>query len=84
MLENVRNNRTNNNNKKEILLDELDKCTTKMNNVSNKLKEDNYVNTTERIMDINEKEKIRLEIDYLKKIKKKMNQMIKKRKKIIM
>ena len=66
MLENVRNNRTNNNNKKEILLDELDKCTTKMNNVSNKLKEDNYVNTTERIMDINEKEKIRLEIDYLK------------------
>ena len=54
MLENVRNNRTSNNNKKEILLDELDKCTTKMNNVSNKLKEDNYVNTTERIMDINE------------------------------
>lgn len=66
MLSNVRTNRVNNNNKKEILLDEIEKCQTKLNNVSNKLKEDNYVNTTERIMDINEKEKVRLELDYLK------------------
>ena len=65
MLENVRNNRTNSNSKKEILEEELDKCTTKKNNISTKLKEDNYINTTERIIDINEKEKIRVELDYL-------------------
>lgn len=65
MLENVRINRTNSNSKKEILEEELDKCTTKMNNISTKLKEDNYINTTERIIDINEKEKIRVELDYL-------------------
>lgn len=66
MLENVRINRTNSNSKKEILEEELDKCTTKKNNISTKLKEDNYINTTERIIDINEKEKIRVELDYLK------------------
>ena len=66
MLENVRINRTNSNSKKSILEDELDKCTTKKNNISTKLKEDNYINTTERIIDINEKEKIRVELDYLK------------------
>mgnify|MGYP000494928240 FL=1 len=65
MLENVRTNRTNSNSKKEILEEELDKCTTKKNNISTKLKEDNYINTTERIIDINEKEKIRVELDYL-------------------
>lgn len=65
MLENVRINRTNSNSKKEILEEELDKCTTKKNNISTKLKEDNYINTTERIIDINEKEKIRVELDYL-------------------
>lgn len=65
MLENVRINRTNSKSKKEILEEELDKCTTKKNNISTKLKEDNYINTTERIIDINEKEKIRVELDYL-------------------
>lgn len=65
MLENVRINRTNSNSKKDILEEELDKCTTKKNNISTKLKEDNYINTTERIIDINEKEKIRVELDYL-------------------
>lgn len=65
MLENVRINRTNSNSKKEILEEELDKCTTKKNNISTKLKEDNYINTIERIIDINEKEKIRVELDYL-------------------
>lgn len=65
MLENVRINRTNSNSKKEILEEELDKCITKKNNISTKLKEDNYINTTERIIDINEKEKIRVELDYL-------------------
>lgn len=65
MLENVRINRTNSNSKKEILEEELDKCTTKKNNISTKLKEDNYINTTERIIDINVKEKIRVELDYL-------------------
>lgn len=65
MLENVRINRTNSNSKKEILEEELDKCTIKKNNISTKLKEDNYINTTERIIDINEKEKIRVELDYL-------------------
>ena len=65
MLENVRINRTNSNSKKEILEEELDKCTTKKNNISTKLKEDNYINTAERIIDINEKEKIRVELDYL-------------------
>ena len=65
MLENVRINRTNSNSKKEILEEELDKCTTKKNNISTKLKEDNYINTTERIIDINEKEKIRVELEYL-------------------
>lgn len=65
MLENVRINRTNSNSKKEILEEELDKCNTKKNNISTKLKEDNYINTTERIIDINEKEKIRVELDYL-------------------
>ena len=65
MLENVRINRTNSNSKKEILEEELDKCTTKKNNIITKLKEDNYINTTERIIDINEKEKIRVELDYL-------------------
>ena len=65
MLENVRINRTNSNSKKNILEEELDKCTTKKNNISTKLKEDNYINTTERIIDINEKEKIRVELDYL-------------------
>ena len=65
MLENVRINRTNSNSKKEILEEELDKCTTKKNNISTKLKEENYINTTERIIDINEKEKIRVELDYL-------------------
>lgn len=65
MLENVRINRTNSNSKKEILEEELDKCTTKKNNISTKLKEDNYINTTERIIDINEKEKTRVELDYL-------------------
>ena len=65
MLENVRINRTNSNSKKEILEEEFDKCTTKKNNISTKLKEDNYINTTERIIDINEKEKIRVELDYL-------------------
>ena len=65
MLENVRINRTNSNSKKEILEEEFDKCTIKKNNISTKLKEDNYINTTERIIDINEKEKIRVELDYL-------------------
>ena len=65
MLENVRINRTNSNSKKEILEEEFDKCTIKKNNISTKLKEDNYINTTERIIDINEKEKIRVELYYL-------------------
>ena len=65
VLENVRINRTNSNSKKEILEEEFDKCTIKKNNISTKLKEDNYINTTERIIDINEKEKIRVELDYL-------------------
>ena len=66
MLDSVRKSRINLNERKKILEDEIDKCTNKLNNVKSKIDENSYVNQIEKIIDVNELERIRLEIESLK------------------
>lgn len=66
MLENVKKNRENITERKNAL--ELDKtrCKSKLNNVSNKLDEDNYENTSLKMIDVNNSEMMKLELESLK------------------
>lgn len=66
MLTNVRQSRINLNERKKILEEEIDRCSNKLNNVRTKLEENNYINQIEKIIDVNELERIRLNIESLK------------------
>ncbi len=65
MLENVRSNRLNINERKSTLQAEQGRCKTKLNNVSSKLEADDYENNTERMIDVNNSEMMRLELESL-------------------
>lgn len=65
MLDNVRKNRLNIGDRKNILELEFDRCNNKLNNVNIRLEEDNYVNQIDKIIDVNEIENIKFELENL-------------------
>lgn len=65
-LENVRKNRANINERKNNLDAEKTRCNTKLNNINTKLDENSYENTTERMIDVNSSEMMKLELEALK------------------
>lgn len=66
MLDNVRKNRININERKALIENEIDKLNGKLTNVKIKLDENDYTNQIEKIIDINELERVRLELESLK------------------
>lgn len=66
MLDNVRKNRININERKGLIENEIDKLNGKLTNVRIKLDENDYTNQIEKIIDINELERVRLELESLK------------------
>lgn len=66
MLDNVRKNRININERKDSIESEIDKLNNKLTNVKIKLDENDYTNQIEKIIDINELERVRLELESLK------------------
>lgn len=66
MLDNVRKNRININERKDSIESEIDKLNNKLTNVKIKLDENDYTNQIEKIIDVNELEKVRLELESLK------------------
>lgn len=66
MLDNVRKNRININERKDLIESEIDKLNNKLTNVKIKLDENDYTNQIEKIIDVNELEKVRLELESLK------------------
>lgn len=66
MLDNVRKNRININERKSLIENEIDKLNGKLTNVRIKLDENDYTNQIEKIIDINELERVRLELESLK------------------
>lgn len=66
MLNDVRKNRSSLNERKNVLEEDRRRCNTKLNNVNTKLEEEDYVNTTEKMMDISKSEMIRLEMESLR------------------
>lgn len=66
MLDNVRKNRININERKSLIENEIDKLNGKLTNVKIKLDENDYTNQIEKIIDINELERVRLELESLK------------------
>ena len=69
VLGDVRDNRKKTNERKSYLEKEKDTYVNKLNRVTAKLEENNYINNIEKIEDINKSELIRLEIDNLNNIK---------------
>ena len=66
MLDNVRKNRININERKGSIENEIDKLNGKLTNVKIKLDENDYTNQIEKIIDVNELERVRLELESLK------------------
>lgn len=66
MLDNVRKNRININERKDLIESEIDKLNNKLTNVKIKLDENDYTNQIEKIIDVNELERVRLELESLK------------------
>lgn len=66
MLDNVRKNRININERKSLIENEIDKLNGKLTNVRIKLDENDYTNQIEKIIDVNELERVRLELESLK------------------
>lgn len=66
MLDNVRKNRININERKGLIENEIDKLNGKLTNVRIKLDENDYTNQIEKIIDVNELERVRLELESLK------------------
>ena len=66
MLDNVRKNRLNINERKGLIENEIDKLNGKLTNVKIKLDENDYTNQIEKIIDVNELERVRLELESLK------------------
>lgn len=66
MLDNVRKNRININERKDLIESEIDKLNNKLTNVRIKLDENDYTNQIEKIIDVNELERVRLELESLK------------------
>lgn len=66
MLDNVRKNRININERKDLIENEIDKLNGKLTNVKIKLDENDYTNQIEKIIDVNELERVRLELESLK------------------
>lgn len=66
MLDNVRKNRININERKDLIENEIDKLNNKLTNVKIKLDENDYTNQIEKIIDVNELERVRLELESLK------------------
>lgn len=66
MLDNVRKNRININERKDSIESEIDKLNNKLTNVKIKLDENDYTNQIEKIIDVNELERVRLELESLK------------------
>lgn len=69
VLEEVRNTRIKTNERKTYLEKEKETYNNKLNKVSIKLEENDYINNIEKMEDINKKELIRLDIDSLNNIK---------------
>lgn len=65
-LEGVRKNRSSINERKNNLDAEKTRCNTKLNNINAKLEENSYENTTERMIDVNSSEMMKLELEALK------------------
>ncbi len=65
MLDGVRKNRTNINERKKTLEAEKSRCDTKLKNVNIKLEENDYENVTERMIDVNNSEIMKLELEQL-------------------
>lgn len=65
MLDNVRKNRININERKSLIENEIDKLNGKLTNVKIKLDENDYTNQIEKIIDVNELERVRLELESL-------------------
>lgn len=66
MLDNVRKNRININERKSLIENEIDKLNGKLTNVKIKLDENDYTNQIEKIIDVNELERVRLELESFK------------------
>ena len=66
MLDNVRKNRININERKSLIENEIDKLNGKLTNVRIKLDENDYTNQIEKIIDVNELERVRLELESLR------------------
>lgn len=66
MLDNVRKNRININERKSLIENEIDKLNGKLTNVKIKLDENDYTNQIEKIIDVNELERVRLELESLR------------------
>lgn len=66
MLDNVRKNRININERKSLIENEIDKLKGKLTNVKIKLDENDYTNQIEKIIDVNELERVRLELESLR------------------
>lgn len=69
VLEEVRNSRKANNERKTYLEKENENYNNKLNRVTTKLEENDYINTIEKIEDINKSELIKLEIKSLTNVK---------------
>ena len=65
MLDEVRKNRTSINERKKYLETEKARCSTKLTNVNTKLDTNNYENNTERMIDLNNSEMMKLELESL-------------------
>lgn len=69
VLNDVRNSRKNNNERKSYLEKEIESYNSKLNRVSTKLEDNDYINIIEKIEDINKSELIKLEIRNLNNVK---------------
>ena len=66
LLSEVRKNRMSLNNRKDVLSAERTRCSSKLTSISKSLEKDDYVNVTEKIMDLSNLEMVRLELESLK------------------
>lgn len=66
MLEGVRKNKDSISEKKKLLETEKTRCNTKLNNINTKLEEDDYENNTLKMIDVNNSEMMKLELESLK------------------
>lgn len=66
MLENVKKNRSDITERKQVLETDKTRCKTKLTNVTKKLEESNYENISLKLIDVNNSEMMKLELESLK------------------